>query len=334
MKSSTFIFLLMTLVYETKAATMLEGFYCGPENCYEVLGVARDTSKSDIAKAYRKLAKKYHPDMYRKEEEKTEAEANFKRIANAYEILKDDETRNDYDYMLDHPEEVYSHYYRYYRKRLVPTVDVRLVIAGTISVISIIQYFTAWQRYETAITFLLTVPKYRNRAMQIAREERLLDNGKKTKGKTKAEIKEKTEAVLRQVMEDNIDIRGGNAKPEITDLLVFQLFFLPYTLSSYLYWYASWIIAHNLRGLPLSDEEKLYLIRKFMKKGVTQFEALEASSKEEFIKQDLWIKEKFDIWAKEKEEEQKKQLAENARYKAYRRHVKNHGTGRMTFDDS
>jgi DnaJ homolog subfamily C member 25 len=60
--------------------------------------------------------------------------------------LKDSESRADYDYMLDHPEEYYSHYYRYYQRRLAPRVDVRLVIAVTISVISVIQYFSAHQR--------------------------------------------------------------------------------------------------------------------------------------------------------------------------------------------
>lgn len=60
-----------------------------------------------------------------------------------YEILKDDEARVDYDYMLDHPEEHYRHYYHYYRRRMSPKVDVRLVIAVTISVISVFQYYTA-----------------------------------------------------------------------------------------------------------------------------------------------------------------------------------------------
>lgn len=45
--------------------------------------MTRDTPRGDIAKAYRKLAKKYHPDLFRGEVEKKEAEENFKRVANA-----------------------------------------------------------------------------------------------------------------------------------------------------------------------------------------------------------------------------------------------------------
>lgn len=65
----------------------------------------------------------------------------------SYEILKDDESRADYDFMLDHPELVYSHYYRYYRRRMTPKVDVRIVVAVTLIVVSVFQYFVARQRY-------------------------------------------------------------------------------------------------------------------------------------------------------------------------------------------
>lgn len=53
--------------------------------------------------------------------------------------LQDEETRKDYDYMLDHPEEYYSHYYHYYSRRLAPKVDVRVVILVTVCAISMFQ---------------------------------------------------------------------------------------------------------------------------------------------------------------------------------------------------
>ena len=69
--------------------------YCGDMNCYEVLGVSRDSSKKDISKAYRKLAGKWHPDMFRTEEEKEIGEKKFMQIATAYETLRDDESRTE-----------------------------------------------------------------------------------------------------------------------------------------------------------------------------------------------------------------------------------------------
>ncbi|WP_455391786.1 molecular chaperone DnaJ [[Eubacterium] cellulosolvens] len=61
---------------------------------YEVLGVARDASKEDVAKAYRKLALKYHPDRNPGDKE---AEGKFKEATEAYEVLTDPEKRAQYD---------------------------------------------------------------------------------------------------------------------------------------------------------------------------------------------------------------------------------------------
>jgi len=60
---------------------------------YEILGVDRDASKSDIKKAYRKLALKYHPDKNKSED----AEERFKEISEAYAVLYDNEKRQMYD---------------------------------------------------------------------------------------------------------------------------------------------------------------------------------------------------------------------------------------------
>jgi len=60
---------------------------------YKILGVSRDVSKEDLKKAYRKLARKYHPDVSKE----ANAEAKFKEVGEAYEALKDPEKRAQYD---------------------------------------------------------------------------------------------------------------------------------------------------------------------------------------------------------------------------------------------
>jgi molecular chaperone DnaJ len=60
---------------------------------YEVLGVARDADKEDIKRAYRRLARKYHPDVNKE----TGAEERFKEINHAYEVLSEPEIRERYD---------------------------------------------------------------------------------------------------------------------------------------------------------------------------------------------------------------------------------------------
>lgn len=59
---------------------------------YEVLGVSKSSSKDEIKSAYRKLAKKYHPDN-----KETGNEAKFKEVQEAYDILYDDQKRSAYD---------------------------------------------------------------------------------------------------------------------------------------------------------------------------------------------------------------------------------------------
>jgi curved DNA-binding protein len=60
---------------------------------YKVMGVARDATEAQIKQAYRKLARKYHPDVSKEKD----AEARFKEIGEAYEVLKSPEKRAAYD---------------------------------------------------------------------------------------------------------------------------------------------------------------------------------------------------------------------------------------------
>ncbi|HRQ06381.1 MAG TPA: DnaJ C-terminal domain-containing protein [Nitrosomonas halophila] len=60
---------------------------------YQIMGIARDATQDDIKRAYRKLARKYHPDVSKE----PGAEARFKEIGEAYEVLKDPEKRAAYD---------------------------------------------------------------------------------------------------------------------------------------------------------------------------------------------------------------------------------------------
>jgi len=60
---------------------------------YKIMGVARDASEADIKRAYRKLARKFHPDVSRD----PDAEKRFKELGEAYAVLRDPEKRAAYD---------------------------------------------------------------------------------------------------------------------------------------------------------------------------------------------------------------------------------------------
>ena len=63
------------------------------QDYYQILDVPRNASTSDIKQAYRKLARKYHPDV----NQQADAEERFKQVNEAYEVLKDDDKRQAYD---------------------------------------------------------------------------------------------------------------------------------------------------------------------------------------------------------------------------------------------
>ena len=65
---------------------------------YAVLGLEQEATQDEVKRAYRKLARKYHPDV----SEEADAEEHFKEVAEAYEVLKDPEKRSAYDQLGKH----------------------------------------------------------------------------------------------------------------------------------------------------------------------------------------------------------------------------------------
>ncbi|XP_030824740.1 dnaJ homolog subfamily C member 25 isoform X2 [Camarhynchus parvulus] len=272
------------------ARGLTDRLYCGRRVCYEVLGVSRQASKAEIARAYRQLARQYHPDRYRGEPAGGEgsgvqaAHEKFLLIAAAYETLK---------------------------------------------------FFSWWSSYNEAINYLASVPKYRIQATEIARQQGLL-NKTKEKGKnrrSKEEIREEEEEIIKDIIKNKIDIKGGYQKPKIYDILLFQILLAPFYWCKYIVWYCWWIYCFTIKGQEYGVEEKLYIIRRYMKMSQSQFDSLEDHQKETFLERQLWIRENYEVYKREQEEELKKKMAMDPRWKRYRRWMKNEGPGRLTFID-
>lgn len=117
------------------------------KNYYKTLGVDILSSKDDIKRAYRELAKKYHPD---KNPDNPEAEAMFKEIQEAYSILSDDDERAHYDiqlkYVMDPPK---THIYDcppmqqdtiIIKKKTIKLAAIFVVIAIIASIVLIFEY--------------------------------------------------------------------------------------------------------------------------------------------------------------------------------------------------
>lgn len=214
-------------------------------------------------------------------------------------------------------------------------MDIRLVIFSTISVISFVQYFVKRSRYSEAVNYFVSVQKYRNKALEIIASDKslqdVLKEGKRSK-LSKTEIKELQEKQIRKVIEENMDIKGSYEKPNILDILWIQILIFPYTLIKYLIWNFRWIYNFTIMQKPYGQEEKLHLIRRHLGMGKHQFNAIEEETISEYLRKELWKKDKFKIWKKAQEEEMKAKMAESNRYKSYRRYMKNNKS-RMTFED-
>lgn len=338
----SFFLILGTALGYVQAFEGIPGLYCGLESCYDVLGATRESSRDEITKLYRRLAGKWHPDRFQDKDEKASATEKFRQIATAYEVLREEESRRDYNDMLDDPEHYYRHYYRYYKRVYGAKVPAHWVILGVISVISVYQYFVMHSRYKEAIDYFVSVPKYRFQAQEMAKQKGLLpisdkrsgrdsSGAKRSRHKSKDEIREQEEAILRQVIEDNMDIRGGFAKPDIKNIFWIQIILSPLTLWNYFYWYVRWIYLFDFKGEPYGEDEKVYLICKYL--GVNEEQLHIKEDVDSLLRQELWIKEKFEAWKKKKEEEMREKLAEKPGYKRYRRYMKKGGPGQITFLD-
>ena len=60
---------------------------------YKIMGLARNATQDEVKRAYRKLARKYHPDVSKE----PDAESKFKELGESYEVLKDPQKRAAYD---------------------------------------------------------------------------------------------------------------------------------------------------------------------------------------------------------------------------------------------
>jgi DnaJ family protein C protein 25 len=181
----------------------------------------------------------------------------------------------------------------------------------------------------------IQIQKYRNKALEIISADKALQDalkeGKKNK-LSKTELKELQEKQIREVIEENMDIKGAYEKPSIYDILWIQIIIFPYTLVMYIVWNVKWIINFTILGKEYGEEEKLHLLRKNLGLGKHQFNAIEEETIEEYLRKQLWKKDKFKAWKKVQDEEMKAKMAENNRYKSYRRYMKNNKS-RMTFED-
>lgn len=227
--------------------------FCGPANCYEILGIERASSLSQIKTAYRQLSISHHPD--KNQNEAQDSTVKFQEIAKAYEVLKGNESRPLFDYYLDHPWDYFKVSGRH-MMRSMPKASIATVVIGVLVFLSAILYYVQLNNYRETKKYLedavlknlgpknggskYTVDLFESIAekynQQVQQSKDLITSSKKKAKKAKvAKASMLEDPMFRALVTSTVDaikIEGGNKKPTFDDLLIMKLLKLPFGGSS------------------------------------------------------------------------------------------------------
>ncbi|XP_010906888.1 dnaJ protein ERDJ7 [Elaeis guineensis] len=270
--------------------------YCDEDDCYDLLGVSQNANASEIKKAYYKLSLKYHPDK----NPDPESRKLFVKIANAYEILKDEATREQYDYAIAHPEEVFYNTARYYHAYYGHKTDPRAVLVGLLLVVSALQYLNQWTRYTQAVSMVKKTPAYKNRLKALELER---TGGVTSKKKGQKHLDKKVEEELSNELK--LQIHGAE-KPTIWKLFGVQFALLPYTLGKVLLWNSCWLWRYHIKKSPYSWDDACYLTRTSLKVPSDAWRNMDESMKSNLVQKRLWEKSNMESYLAEMRKESKR----------------------------
>ncbi|OAF71894.1 DnaJ subfamily C member 25 [Intoshia linei] len=290
-------FIFICSIFQSSYAELMPKLYCGEANCYDILNAKPNSTRKEIISIFRKLARIWHPDKY-KGSNPEDAVKKFSDMTVAYEVLKDEEVRKDYDDMLADPSLYYEHYYRYYRRRIKQDIDIRVVIVFTIILVSLIQYMRDVNNNRTAIKYLSVQPKYRIEAKRIANEQGMLDFMADKKAKrqmSKTEIKKKEQKIIEQIITSKMDIGGSYRPASIKYTFIVQMFFMPYYLVTYIYTFIRWQIRYRILKLEYTDYDKIEVIAGYLKISRAKYNYLDEKKKAEHWAKQLWIHDNFKV---------------------------------------
>lgn len=310
------ILLLLSATVCLVQAGIFDSMYCGRHNCYEIMDIEPTATKKEINKQYRKLAKDLHPDHNKAED----AHEKFELLVAAYETLRNEVSRTNYDYLLENPDIYMEHFYRFF-SHSTPKVDVTPILIISLIVLSLLHYFHKHSSYNRAIDYALNVPHIRNQAKQLAESEGLLEK-KFFKGMSKEEQRLLEKKILRDIVESKLDIQGGYQKPEWTDILAFQLLMLPFVWGKLAWFHTKRFYKYTIRKEEFDEDEKDYRTRMCIGLNEVQWEAVSEEKKDSLYNKELWYEANAEAYLEERKDMERMAKATNNKYKQQKRMAK------------
>ncbi|CAM6097569.1 unnamed protein product [Calypogeia fissa] len=276
------------------AVPSVSAIYCDEDDCYDLLGVTQASTPSDIKKAYYKLSLKLHPDK----NPDPEAKKQFIKVANAYEILSDEVKREQYDYAIAHPEEVFYNTARYYQAYYGPQADLRAVLVGLLVVLSGFQYLNQWTHYNQMLNMVKQTPAYKNKLKALELER----NGSVSNRKKGAKLKSKGDSSKELSQELDLQIQGAE-KPSVWRLLGIRFVLLPYTVGKLAIWQANWVWRYWIMRMPYAMEDAAYLTQYYLGLPKGAWNSSSSEGKAELINKRLWVRSNLDSYVSERRKE-------------------------------
>jgi len=304
------------------AASNAGDLYCGDDDCYELLGLQRSSQPTevDVKKVYRKLALQWHPDKNKARK----AVEMFRKISRANEILSDEQLRHAYDYYLDHPNERYANYYRYYQAAYSPKTPLWAVFTGVLLFLSGLQWINASWRYSSVRNQIRYQASFQRRVNEVFDEEVAKYKGKLSKIE-KQVLREQTE---QQVFDSEVQLTGsGSRKPRVSDLVGWKVFVWAFGIFPWIVGSLRWTLLFRVLGREYGPEEKVYLTRYALGVGEDRWKHIEDEERSHLLNLELWREECLQNYMKEmaeKQAEAQSRFAQSAKYKKYTRWKKNH----------
>jgi DnaJ homolog subfamily C member 25 len=242
--------------------------FCGSQNCYELLGVGRAATKSEIRRAYRRLSVENHPDKRPGDEA---AAAEFRAIGDAYTALKDDGKRAKYDDFLDNPGKYWDFLMQNSKQVTPPKTNVLIAFTLIVGAFTVVNWVNMKFTYDATVQRMRESPEFKREVSRLV----------KTKA---AKDVEEAESMI------NLEVVGLDA-PHWENLIVVRVAKSPQRVMEYLKWCASWVVNYKILKKEFSKEDKEYLIQKNIKMSSLEFERLEESSQNALFEQEVWIPE-------------------------------------------